>query len=347
MISLRPYQQQSVQRLRELVGAGRKRILLVAPTGSGKTVIACEIVRAAMAKGSRVLFLAHRKELVDQPSTKLTEIGIEHGIIMAGHKPHAAQVQVASVQTIARREVPAADVVIVDEAHHVRAKSYEAILAKCPGAVVLGLTATPWRTDGRGLAASFEESMLVATPKQLVDDGYLVPVTGFAFDRPNLRSVAVRQGDYDGAGLELVMGGAKLVGNIVEQWHAHAEGLPTVVFACSVAHSKQLTAAFGPVAEHLDGDTPRVEREAILSRLRSGTTRVVCNVAVLTEGWDMPGLRCIVLARPTLSTGFALQTIGRGRRPAPGKTVLRIHDHAGVVAAHGLPDDDRDWALTF
>jgi len=348
-VILRPYQQQAVERLRNELRAGHRCLLLVAPTGAGKTVIACEIVRSAVAKGKRVLFLAHRRELISQPSAKLTEIGIPHGIIMAGHAPKPALVQVASVQTIVRREVPASDLVIVDEAHHVRAQSYEAILAKCPGAVVLGLTATPWRTDGKGLGTAFDASVLVATPAELVAQRWLVPITGWAYDRPDLRQVAVTAGDYNAGELVLALGTAKIVGNVVARWQQHAQNLRTVVFACNVEHSKQLARQFqaaGVAAEHLDGETPIPDRDAILARLAAGTTKVVCNCQILTEGWDLPGLECVVLARPTLSTSLALQMIGRGRRPAPGKTVLRVHDHANVISTHGQPDEDRDWTLT-
>jgi DNA repair protein RadD len=145
------------------------------------------------------------------------------------------------------------------------------------------------------------------------------------------------------------MGSNKLAGNVVEQWLQHCRGKRTVVFAVNVAHSMQLVERFraaGVVAEHVDGESPIPEREGVLRRLARGETQVVCNVNVLTEGWDCPELEVVVLARPTLSVGFYMQMVGRGLRPAFGKSICRIHDHAGCILRHGLPDADRDYSLT-
>lgn len=357
-MQLRDYQNHGLDQLRALLLKGKKRLLLVAPTGSGKTVIASEMIRSANERGTPTLFLAHRKELVDQPSKKLDELGIDHGIVMASHwrnKPWLP-VQVASVQTLVRRleNKPRAGLIIIDEAHHARAATYEQIIRAYPGVPVIGLTATPWRMDGKGLGDLFEDSCLVTTPSKLVSDGWLVPVSGFAFDSPDLRSVARTGGDYNGDELGAVMGGTKLVGNIVEQWLAHGRSpsgrpLRTVVFAVHVEHSKQIVEQFraaGVAAEHLDDQTSTHEREAVFARLHAGQTTVLSNVGICTEGWDEPLLGCVILARPTLSVGLAIQMIGRGRRPAPGKDKMLLHDHAGVVMQHGLPDDDRDWSLT-
>jgi superfamily II DNA or RNA helicase len=357
-LQLRDYQTRAIHELRLRLLAHKRRLLLVAPTGAGKTVIASEMIRSAVSRGTPTLFLAHRKELVDQPSRKLDELGIDHGIVMASHwrsKPWLP-VQVASVQTLVRRleSKPAAGLIIIDEAHHARAATYERIIDAYPGVPVIGLTATPWRTDGKGLGDLFEDSYLVTTPSRLVADGWLVPVSGFAFDSPDLRTIKRTAGDYNEHELGAVMSETRLVGNIVEQWLRHARGadgrgLRTVVFAVHVEHSKQIVEQFraaGVAAEHLDDQTPTREREAVFARLHSGQTTVLSNVGICTEGWDEPLLGCVILARPTLSVGLAIQMIGRGRRPAPGKPKMLLHDHAGVVMQHGLPDDERDWSLT-
>jgi superfamily II DNA or RNA helicase len=158
-------------------------------------------------------------------------------------------------------------------------------------------------------------------------------------------------GDYNEADLSEVMGRRELLGNIVGQWKANAGGVRTVVFAVDVAHSQHLCERFrevGVAAEHVDAQTPKTEREAILARLASGATTVVCNVAVLTEGWDCPAVECIIMARPTQSLALHLQMAGRGLRPneATGKKLCRIHDHAGNIITHGLPDAERDYSLT-
>lgn len=350
---LRDYQVHALDELRACVARKIRSVLLVAPTGSGKTTIAAEMIRGALGRGGAVLFLAHRKELIDQCSARLDTVGVEHGVIMAGHRRVApgCPVQVASIPTLTRRldRMPRATLVIVDEAHHARAGTYASVLSHYPTAPVIGLTATPWRLDNRGLGELFQDLVVASTPRELITAGHLVPFTGFAYDCPQLDKVKKVGADYNQHGLELVMGRAQLAGNIVEQWLQHCAGQRTVVFAVTVAHSKDLVQRFqaaGVRAEHLDGTTPTHEREGILSRLKSGATHVVSNVNVLTEGWDLPELEVCVLARPTLSVGLYMQMVGRGMRPAAGKGVLRIHDHAGCILRHGLPDQDRDYTLS-
>jgi DNA repair protein RadD len=375
-LNLRSYQTGAVENLREAirrldVAARPKKVLLVSPTGSGKTVIMAEIIHSAERMGSRVLFLAHRKELIDQTSRKLDDVGVRHGVIQAGHQRSfsGSQVQVASVQTLARRDKPPAEIVVIDEAHHARATTYGKILETYPGAVILGATASPWRTDGKGLKEMFEEVVVAARPRELIDAGHLVNYTGFAYDHPDLRGVERTRSDYKQAGLEIVMGSKPIVGNVVEQYRAHGGGGRAVVFAVSIAHSIALRDRFieaGIEAEHLDGETPVGDREAILARLVAGKTRVLCNVNVLTEGVDVPNLETCILARPTQSLTLYLQMVGRVLRPAcldcckyshPEATVCdhcgsarikrlgRIHDHAGCILAHGAPDLDRDYSL--
>jgi superfamily II DNA or RNA helicase len=352
---LRDYQLAALASVREEILRGKRSVLLVAPTGSGKTTIAAAMIESATRKGNGVLFIAHRKELIDQCSARLDQHGVNHGVVMADHRRWLPwlPVQVASIQTLLKRRDkyrPKAQIVVIDEAHHARADSYHTAIEMFPGSVVLGLTATPWRIDGRGLGDLFQSLIVAATPHDLIRRGYLVPYTGYAFDSPDLTGVKRIGGDFKQSELEAVMGERKLLGNIVEQWQAHAGGVRTVVFAVDVKHSKELCDRFkvvGVKAEHLDATTPKQEREAILSRLASGATAVVCNVAVLTEGWDCPAVECIVLARPTDSLSLHLQMVGRGLRPNPetGKVLCRIHDHAGNIIRHGLPDADRDYAL--
>lgn len=352
--ALRPYQTAAVEGLRAHVRNSRRRVLLVSPTGSGKTVIMAEIIHGAVSRGGSVVFLAHRKELIDQTSARLDLVGVDHGVVQGKHPREQpwARVQVASVQTLARRldRLPDATLLIIDEAHHARAATYSHIVDRYPGIVVLGATATPWRLDNRGLGELFEELVVAARPRELVQQGHLVPYTGFAYDMPDLERVHRQGADYKGDELALVMGGAKLAGNVVAQWLAHCRGRRTVVFAVNVAHSMALVSRFkaaGVVAEHVDGTTPTPEREGVLSRLATGETPVVCNVNVLTEGFDCPAIEVCVLARPTLSVGLYLQMVGRGMRPSPatGKSQLRIHDHAGLVMRHGLPDAEREYTL--
>ncbi len=347
----RPYQDECIEAVREKIRAGAKRVLVVAPTGSGKTVIASRMIQSAHAKGSRSLFLAHRKELIAQTVDKLGRFGVRAGVIQADARMQLhLPVQVASVQTLIRRPHAVQDVklVFVDEAHHHTEKNlYGRILQWYPNAIVVGLTATPWRLDGQGLADVYEESVLAASPAQLRDMGFLVQAAGWAFIPVSTRAAKVKGGDFVGATLEAAALEAKVVGNVVGEWKQRAGGGRTVLFACTIAHSQAMARAFcaaGVAAEHLDGETPAAERAGILGRIRSGATRVLCNVNVATEGWDCPELECVLLCRPTLSTSLYLQMVGRVLRTCEGKSLARIHDHANCVRTHGHPYAERDYS---
>lgn len=354
--TLRPYQTALVARIWEVIAAGQRRVLAVLPTGGGKTVLGTNIISDHVAKGGHVLVLAHRRELISQASAKLHSAGIDHGIIQAGFPTRPGEpVQVASVQTLHARavrtagmEMPPADLVIVDEAHHARARTYRQILAEFPDAIMVGLTATPCRADGRGLGRCFDVIVNGPSIAELINGGFLVPTRVYAPAIPDLTGVATRGGDYVEAQLAKRMDDTKLVGGIVEHWHRHADRRRTVVFATGVAHSLHIRDEFrraGVMAEHIDGSTPAPERDAILARLAAGTVEVICNCAVLTEGWDRPEVSCLVLARPTKSVGLYRQMIGRVLRPSPGKVDALVLDHAGAIFEHGFVEDPVEWSL--
>lgn len=351
-MELRPYQISGIEAVREQIRSGRKRILLVAPTGSGKTCIAADIIRSAVNKAKSVLFIAHRREIIQQTSAKLDDLNIEHGVIMAGvQKSLIAGVQVASIQTLVRRNFPPADLVIFDECHHVPSQSYQRIIEHYHSSIVLGLTATPCRSDGRGLGNTFGSLVQAAQIKELITQGYLVPCVSYAPTLPDLRGVKVKCGDYDEGELGEAMDKPKLVGDIVDHWHRLGKGRKTIVYSATIAHSQHLTEAFkaaGVKVSHLDGETPHEAREKLLYKDFPGdAVDVVCNVGVLTEGTDLPFVSCIVLARPTKSLGLLKQMVGRGMRISPqtGKTDMILIDHAGAVHEHGLIDDDVQWKL--
>ena len=247
------------------------------------------------------------------------------------------------------RDLPHADIVFVDEAHHCRANTYRKILESYPDAKIIGLTATPCRRDGRGLGATFDTMIECPQISDLIADGYLVTTRVFAPTTPDLKGVRVRQGDYVESELADRMDWPKLVGDIVAHWHRLAERRQTVVFATSVAHSINLKDEFvksGVRAEHIDGSTPKEERDETLKRLSDGDLELVTNCMVLTEGWDQPDVSCCVLARPTKSMGLYRQMAGRVIRPAPGKTDALILDHAGATFLHGFLEDPVIWTLS-
>ena len=348
MTDLRDYQEQAIERIENAAKA-----LYVLPTGGGKTVIATSVIERSVQRGDRVLMLTHRREILRQTSLN---IPIDHGLIQAGLNIDLSYpVQVASVQTLWARcmrtdksPLPAANLIIIDEAHHVGARTWRLILEAYPNARKIGLTATPCRSDGRGLGNYFDELILGPQIPELIAQKYLVPTVYYAPADPDLKGVEIRQGDYAIGQLADRMNRDDLVGDIVSNWHKHGQRRKTLVFAVDVAHSVHVRDEFLKSevrAEHVDGSTPKAERDAILARLASGETDVVCNCMVLTEGFDLPAIGCIVLARPTKQLGLFRQMAGRGLRPARGKSNLILIDHSGAVFRHGLLEDPVEWTL--
>ncbi len=354
-MQLRDYQQDSIDRLRRSIATRHRAPLLVQPCGTGKTMVATEIIRAARDKAKSVVFYAPRRELVYQCSEELFRGEQMHGLIMAGTDQKWGGIQVASFDTVWARQskghrLPPADVVIVDEAHLSISKTRQTIIRQhlAEGAVVIGLTATPARGDGKGLGQIYDDMIESRSVQWFIDNGYLVPARYFAPTKPDLNAIKVARGDYVVDQLGEAVDRPKLVGDIITQWKRLAPGKSTVVFCVNRAHSRHVCDAFleaGVRAEHLDGETPNNERAEILKRVRSGETTVLCNVFVATYGLDIPSLECAVLARPTKNITLYHQTLGRVMRIAPGKTEAIVIDHAGAVDEHGLFADPVPWDL--
>jgi DNA repair protein RadD len=356
MTELRPYQNDVISDLDHVIAAGNRRVIVVAPTGSGKTIIAADIIKRNPYK--TVLVLAHRREIITQTSDKLHSHGINHGIIQAGleHLSRPLErVQVASIQTLYvravrndRMELPPADILIIDEAHHCPAAIYLKIIEAYPDAIVIGLTATPCRGDGRGLGNIFQAIVECPQVAELIEQKYLVPTLVYAPVKPDLKGVHVQAGDYNEKQLAERMDRADLTGDTVTNYLKYGERRKAVCFAVNVPHSIHLRDEFiraGIRAEHIDASTPKPERDASLARLESGDIDVITNCMVLTEGWDMPEVSCVILARPTRKMGLFRQMIGRVLRPAEGKTNAIVIDHSGAVYRHGFVEDRVEWTL--
>ena len=347
---LRPYQLQAVQDCRNALRTADST-LLVMPTGAGKTVVFTEIARSATERGHTVFVLVHRRELVTQASDKLTKAGVNHGIIAAGFPTSSHKVQVCSVQTLIRRltSVPAEpDLIIIDEAHHAVAGSWDRLIQHFSDAKIVGVTATPTRLDGRGLGSHFSTLVQGPSVAQLVDFGFLSPHKVYAPPVvADIKGVKIRAGDYARDQLSEVMDRPTVTGDAVSHYRRLADGLPAIAFCCSIAHAISVRDSFvgaGYRAKLVHGSMKMDERDEAISGLADGRTQILCSVDVVSEGTDVPAVSAAILLRPTQSESLYLQQVGRILRPQPGKTAI-VLDHVGATKKHGFVDDPRNWSL--
>ena len=241
------------------------------------------------------------------------------------------------MQTLVRRKRPDVDLVIVDEAHQLHKEIFR-WMVDCPDLPFIGLSATPWSP---GLGRYYDHLIIAATPADLIRDGHLSNFVVFAPSEPDLAGVRTVAGDFHEVELAEAMDRPSLTGDIVVNWLKRGEGQPTLCFCVNRRHAQHIAERFvevGVACEHMDGETAREDREAAFNRFRSGETRAICNVGVLTTGVDLD-VRCIVMARPTKSRILFVQIIGRGLRTAPGKDRLLILDHAGNHLRLGMVTD--------
>jgi superfamily II DNA or RNA helicase len=326
-----PHQTLAIERARAAVRRGLRRLLIVAPTGSGKTVLI-----ALMARGhldardtNRVLVLVHRRELAQQTVSKLRAIGVaDVDVLQAGAEVKTgARIVVASVQTItARGERPPATMVLWDEAHHVLAATFRDVYAAYPDAIHCGYTATPTRADGKGLGSVFEEMIVAASVRELTALGLLTPSEVLCLGEPT-RDLAI---------------------DPVAAYVEYTPGRPAVVFASSVEHARALVPQFsaaGYRAACVDGEMPSAQRDVVLTRFAVGGLDVITNCFVLTEGFDAPRAEVCILARSPGCVGTFLQMVGRVLRVTSGKKIATVLDLRGSSLEHGLPDEDRTWNL--
>lgn len=346
---LRPYQHQGIKEIFLEWRKGTKSILFQMPTGTGKTVLFSEIVRIGHENNRRILIVVHRKELVEQIRNKLHSKNIETGIIIAGEQSDYSKIiQVASIQTLTRRKHPDANLIIIDECHHAKAKSYTNLWKLYPNAKFLGVTATPIRLSGDGFDEQFDILIPSMQIKEFITQKYLSPIKHFIGATPNLKGVRKRQGDYISDILSKVMLDNNIMADLVSSYIKHSFGKSMIVFAVDVEHSKQIKKRFlneGILTEHIDGKTAKQERQKILDKFKNKEITVISNVEIITEGFDFPECEVVQLARPTKSLALYLQMVGRVMRIAEGKNHGIILDNAGLWLEHGLPTINREWSL--
>jgi superfamily II DNA or RNA helicase len=369
-VKLRPYQQQLIDGMLAEYRAGFRRIAAVMATGGGKTPTAMTLAEMSLKNGRPTLWIAHRTELIDQAIDKAQQVspGRRIGRMQGRVKQYRAELVVASIQTASTQGSLAMlksrrwGLIVVDETHHIAADTYMRLLRELgafepDGPLVLGVTATLDRSDGRALGEVFET---VASPQiGLIDlirhpDGpYLVPPRGVRvriaeldLDRVARYSKKRSAGDdwhpdadFKPGALGAAMSAAMAPKRIVEAWQEHAAGRPTMAFLPTVALSIEQAQTFnehGIAAVHLDGTTPVAERADALDRFRRGELLVLCNVGLFTEGTDLPSISCVILGRPTSSGSLYQQMVGRGLRLHPGKRDCVVLDVTGVTGRHKL-----------
>ena len=337
-MQLRPYQIDLVEQTRQAWRDGFKAPCIVLGCGGGKSCIVAEIARRTTWNGKRVLFLVHRKELVDQIFRTFVRWGVMMDLC-----------DVMMVQTASRRlrRLPKPSLIITDENHHSMAQSYKRIYEHFPDVRRVGVTATPVRLGGDGLGDVNDKLIIGVSTKWLIEHQHLAPYDYFAPSVADLTGLHTKMGEYVTSDIEKAMIKNTVFGDVVHYYRTLAQGRKAVCYCASIRHSEATAAAFCAAdipAAHIDGSTPKPERERIINDFRAGKIRILCNVDLISEGFDVPDCGCSILLRPTHSLTLFIQQSMRCMRYVEGKRAAII-DHVGNYARHGMPDDDRTWSL--
>ncbi len=353
--TLRDYQIQVISELYKRINKNHRRILIVAPTGAGKTVIAGDFIYREYSSGKTILFIVHRDVLIKQTLKKFNDFGIECSVIAGGYKENRnAPVQIASAQTLSRRKIDwfTPNIKFIDEAHlnawnkicQTQLENYEETTT-----TFIGLTATPWRLSKREAMSDLFDTLVAApTPGELILKGYLAPPVYYSIDGIDLKGVRTVAGDFNNSDLGVRCNTPEVVNTIVSEWKRLASNRLTIAFAVNIAHAKAIATAFnqaGVKAASVDGTMPTLAREIIYSQLQSGLIKVVASCEALGEGFDIPAISCVLLCRPSKSKAKAWQQIGRGLRISPGKYDCLILDQAGLVTRFGFVEDLKSFTL--
>ncbi|MEY6575832.1 DEAD/DEAH box helicase [Listeria monocytogenes] len=307
--------------------------------GAGKSVILSEIIRMTTHNKNHVLFLVHRKELIDQ---------IRNTLIMS--EVDMSFVKLGMVQTIVRRlnKTSEPSLIIIDESHHVLANSYKKIIHHFSKAKVVGFTATPVRINGGGLGDINDTLIEKVNVKWLIENQFLAHYKYYAPEIVQTETLNVkRTGEFDMTGLDDQFNKKMVWGDVIQHYQKLANGEQAILYASSIYQSEKMAASFeqvGITAAHIDGKTPKAERDHIIQQFRNGEIKVLCNLDLIGEGFDVPDCSTVIMLRPTQSLSLYIQQSMRGMRYRPEKTSIII-DHVGNVSRFGLPDMERTWTL--
>lgn len=368
--TLRDYQQEAKAKIFDQWDSWNN-ILYQMPTGTGKTRLFTSIIRdislASLQENRRkgILIIAHRTELIEQIDESLNKYRIPHGIIAGSFKDRRdllLPVQVASIQTIthpANRKLAEAfhaDYIIIDEAHHATAQSYTKLWSYYPQSKKLGVTATPWRMDGRGFRGNFDAFIPSMRIKEFLEKGWLAPYKYYSvpFDsqiRNNIESIREYNldGDYKTSLLEQVVDTCRIRAQLLESYLKFVKGKKGIIYSISRKHSKHICNQFleaGIRIADIDSETPSHLRKELVQDFKDGKLDIIVNVDIFSEGFDCPDLEFVQLARPTRSLVKYIQQVGRGLRRNGTKQCI-ILDNVGMYGRFGLPDDERPWEEYF
>jgi superfamily II DNA or RNA helicase len=349
---LRQYQTDIIDDTRTHFKNGIRSVALQLPTGAGKTCLAAKMLDTSASRGFNSWFIVHRRELVKQTILAFSDIGIKKfGVVAAGFSmAKGFPIQICSIQTLMHRHthLKRPSFMVWDEFHHLGAKTWAKIYSCYPKAYHIGLSATPRRLDGQGLSKFFDVMVQGPSMNWLIENEYLIPYKIYAPSSINVVGVHTQMGDFQKAELAAVADKPSITGDAIKHYRKHADGKRAVVFCVSIEHSKHVVSQFnqaGIRAEHVDGETPTEERDLSIRRFTNGEIKILSNVELFGEGFNLPSLEAVIMLRPTMSIGNYLQQCGRVLRPSPGKTHAVILDHAGNCERHGLPDEEREWNL--
>lgn len=346
MLKLRPYQEKLITDLKQQLLQGKRKVCCVLGCGGGKSIIQGNIAKMTTDKGNRVIFMVHRKELCDQITKTFKKCDVNFDLC-----------SINMVQTLTRHinEIEQPSVIIVDEAHHILSNSYMRILEAFPDAIVVGMSATPVRMNEGGLGKVFQALVEGVSTRWLIDNRYLADYKYYGVELADASKLHTKNGDFDKQEVETLMNRSYVFGGAVENWKKYANGKQTIIYCSSIACSKSVVEQFkaeGIQAYHLDATTPQKEREKVVEGFRKGIIKVLSNVDLFGEGFDVPDCEAVVLLRPTKSLSLHIQQSMRSMR-SDGKLpegrnkdkVAIILDHVGNFTRHGLPDDFREWTL--
>lgn len=343
MYKLFDYQQRLVDQARKKLAHNDKGVMLISPAGSGKSVVIAEIARLTTQKGNRVLFMVHRKELIEQMTDSFKQQDVDMNLCT-----------LMTVRRVANRlgKLPKPSLIITDETHHSRAKSYQKVYDYYSNVPRLGFTASPWRMNHKGFTDIYDDYVQGPTVKWLIAHNHLAP---FRYYSPVLKDFKADKlqtnstGDFTEDSINQALG-KTIFGDVYQKWQQYVGNQKTIVYAHSIEYSQKVAEYFtqqGVKAVHVDSKTPKAEREQIMQDFKTGKIQVLCNVDLISEGFNVPDCSCSLLLRPTKSLVLFIQQSMRCMRYVPGKTATILDMVGNAIRMKGIPSDDFDWGAYF